>query len=36
MFDHIVSKIAAFFGAERARGVQGLSGWRHAAVPRRA
>jgi hypothetical protein len=35
MFNYIVSKIAAFFGAERARGVQGLSGWRHPA-PRRA
>ena len=34
MIDYIASLISTVFGGERARGVQGLSGWRHTTAPR--
>jgi hypothetical protein len=32
MIGHIISRLASIFGAERARGVEGLSKWRQAAA----
>ena len=34
MLNYIVSLVTAAYSTERARGVQGLSGWRHAPARR--